>query len=87
MDCTHENAAEHNPKVGGRAEENAHDGTEDGTRACDVEELNEINAPRGHWNVINTVLQTVGRSLAFGFNTEHALYESSINQVAENESR
>ena len=87
MDCAHENAAEHNPQIGGRAEEDAHDGTEDGARAGNVEELDEIDAPRRHRDVIDTVLQTVGRRLAFGFSTEHTLYESSIKEIAENESR
>ena len=50
-----ENGAEHNPKIGGRAELRAHDGTEDWTETRNVEKLNHEDFPGGHGNEIDAV--------------------------------
>ena len=80
VDSAHEDAAEDDPQVGGRTEEDAHDGTEDGACAGDVEELNEIDTPRGHRDVVGTVLQAVRRGLAIRLHTEAALYEATVEE-------
>ena len=85
MDSAHEDAAEDNPQVGGGAEEDAHDGTEDGARAGDVQELDEINAPCGHRDVIDAVFQAVGGCLARSFDAEGALHEGTVEEKAQDE--
>ena len=83
MHGTHEDAAEDYPQVGGRAEENAHDGTEDGTRTRDVQELNEVNAPGGHGDVIDSVLEAVRWGLAFWLSPEDTFDECSVEEIAQ----
>ena len=83
MDSTHEDATKDNPQVGGRTKENTHDGTEDRTRSGDVQELNQIDAPRGHRDIIGTVLQAVRGSLTLRLRTKRALYKTAVKEVAE----
>ena len=48
-------AAEDNPQIGDRAELGTHDGTEDGTRTGNVQELNHKDLPVGKDNIVNTI--------------------------------
>ena len=85
MDGTCEDTTEHDPQIGGRTELGTHDGTEDGTRACDVKELDHENLPIWKYNVIKPVgfcysgRHTVIRS-------EDTLHKASIEQITQHKS-
>ena len=78
-----EDAAEDDPKVGGGAEEYALNGTEDGACAGDVEELDEIDFPCGHGDVVNPILLGVAWCLSARIGSEGALDKVAVEHVAE----
>ena len=82
---TSEDAAQHNPKERSRAELCTHDGTDDGSDACNVKELDEIDAPRLHRNVVNAVGHGRGGCGTLRVDTEELLNELSVNEVSEDE--
>ena len=85
MNRTHKDAAEDDPQVGGGTEENTHYGAEDGTRACNIQELNEIDAPRRHRDVVHAVLQAVGGRLAVGLHAKNFFHKNSVEEIAQQE--
>ena len=83
MHTTGENAPEDNPQIGCRAKQDAHDGTKDGARSCDVKELHEINFPRGHGLEVHTVSLGVAWCFALSIWSEHTVDDSTVNEVAQ----
>ena len=45
VDGTSEDTAKDNPQIGHRTELGTHNGTEDGTRTCDIQKLNHEDLP------------------------------------------
>ena len=80
-----EDAAQHDPQVGRRAELGAHDGAEDGPRSRDVQELDHEHLPGGKGNVVDAVGLGDGRRLPGGVRPENALHELAVEQVSEDE--
>jgi hypothetical protein len=74
------NASEDYPQIGYRSEFGSHDGTEDGTRTCDVQELNHENLPRGKYYKVNAVGLGHGRRNTI-VGTKNSLHESTVEQV------
>ena len=85
VDRTGEDAAEHNPKIGGSTELRPHDGAEDGTRSGNVEELNHEHFPAGQGNEINAIGFQRDRCRVGGVATKDTLHETAIENIAENQ--
>ena len=85
MDGTSKDATQYNPKEGCCAELRAHDSTDDGSDACDVQELNQEDAPRFHRHIVDTVGHSDGRSGALRVDAEDLLDKLSVYKIAENE--
>ena len=83
MDGTGKDASQHNPKEGGRAKLRSHDGADDGPNTRNVEELNEIDAPRLHRHVIHAVGHGGGGGGTLWVDAEDLLNELSVNEIAE----
>ena len=83
METAYEDATQHYPQIGRRPELNTHDGTEDGPRAGNVEELNEEHLPLGHGLIVHPVSLCVSWRLPFWFNPKHALHQFTINEIAQ----
>ena len=80
VDGSSEDAAEDNPQIGRRTELRAHDGTEDGPRARDVEELDHEDLPSGHHDVVQPIgLADGGRHAVVG--AEYALNKAAVEDV------
>ena len=80
-----EDAAQHDPEVGRRAELRAHDGPEDGPRTGDVQELDHEDLPRGHGDEIDAVRLGDGGRGTRRVRTEHPLYELAVEQVSQDQ--
>ena len=67
-------------KIGRRTELRAHDGTEDGPCARDVEELDHEDLPSGHYNVVQPIgLADGGRHAVV--RAEYALNKAAVEDV------
>ena len=77
-------ASQHNPQVAGRAKPHAHDGTKDGSRARNVQELDHEHLPGGQYHIIHAVGHPHGRCLAV-VGAHHALHYRAVNQVAQHQ--
>ena len=78
VDGTGENIAQHDPQERGCAELRAHDGTDDGTDACDVQELNQENPPGLHRHIVDAVSHGGGWGGALRVYAEDLLDELPI---------
>ena len=85
VNCTRKDTAEHNPQVGCRSELGTHDGTEDGTQTCNVEELDHVDLPSGHGDIVDAVLLGVGRRFAILFRMKHSADKAAIGEIADNQ--
>ena len=83
MEGSDEDATQHDPQVGRRTELYTHDGSEDGARACNIQELNQENAPTRHWGVVNTIRLGIGWRLALGLYAENTLHQRSVEDVTQ----
>ena len=83
MDCTGKDASCHYPQIGGGPEEDAHDGTEDGTCACNVEKLYEEHFPCGHGDIVHSVGAGVAGGGQTGVAAEYFFHEGPVQQIAE----
>ena len=81
MDGTGKDAAEDYPEEGGGAELGTHDGTADGTDACDVEKLDEVDAPGFHGYVVHAVGVGDSRSGTVGVDFDNAFDYLGIYQI------
>ena len=83
MDCTGKDGAEDYPQIGGRTEEDAHDGAEDGASACNVEKLDKIDLPRREGHEVHTVgfRETGCRAVVVG--AEHLFYQGAVEKIAQ----
>ena len=79
---TGKDAAEDDPEVCRRTELGSHDGTEDRSRAGDVEKLDHENLPVGHRHIVDAVVYHHGGSLSV-VRSEHFAYELSIQEIAQ----
>ena len=85
VDGSGEDAAEDNPQIGRRTELRAHDGTEDGACARDVEELDHEDLPSGHHDVVQPIgLADGGRHAVIG--AEYALNKAAVEEITDNQS-
>ena len=85
MHSAGEDAAKDDPQIGSGSELGTHDGTEDGSKAGDVEELHHIDLPRRHRNIIHTILLGIGRCFAVLFRMEHAADKAAVGEIANNQ--
>ena len=83
MHGTRKNAAQNYPQIACRAEFGTHDGAEDRSCSGNVEELDHVNLPCGHGNVIHAVGFCYGRGFTGRVRAEHAVYEGSVNEIAQ----
>jgi hypothetical protein len=82
---TCKDAAQYNPKEGSRAELCSHNGSDDRTNARNIKELDEENAPRLHWNIVNAIGHSRGWRGALRVGTKEFFDECSVNEIAEDE--
>ena len=85
MHRTGEDAAEHDPEIGGGTELGAHNGAEDGTRPRNVEELDHENLPTGHLDVVDAVRPADGRRRTGRVGAEDLLGETSVEKITQDE--
>ena len=83
VNCAGEDASEHYPEVGRRSEQDAHDGSEDGSGAGDVEELDEEDPPCRHGKVVHAVLLLVARHPLRLARTHDALHDGTVDGIAQ----
>ena len=79
------NATEYYPKESCRAIEDAHHGSEDRSCACDIEELDRIDFPSWHRDVVGSVLLRVARRSAVRINAKHLLDKCAVNKVTKHQ--
>ena len=85
MDTTCKHSTERDPQEYGRTPHSTSQSTEDRTQAGNVQQLNQENSPVFHRYVVNTIFQTIGRSLSvIDRRTEAAFYVSAINEITSN---
>ena len=74
-------AAEHYPKIARRTELGTHNGSEDRSSACNVEELDEKHFPVWHYNKVNAI--GIGdcrcKPVVGG---KHLLHEFAVGEIA-----
>ena len=84
VDGSGENAAQDYPHIGHRPVPRTHDGTENRTRAGNVQKLNHENLPsRKHHEIYSVGLCNGGRRAVVG--AENTLHETSIEKIACNQ--
>ena len=83
VDGTGEDAAEDDPEKRGGAELGSHNGATDGTNACNVQELDEEDAPRLHGNVVHAVSHRYGRGDAVGVDFHKSFGDLGIDEVSQ----
>ena len=76
-------AAEHYPKISSRTKEDAHDGTEDGACARDVEKLYEKHTPGGHGNIVHPIGLGKAGSGTLLIDPKDLLHHCPIYQIAQ----
>ena len=77
-----EDAAEHDPEQGGGAVQHPHHGSENGAQPCDVQQLNQEDAPARHDHVIHAVRVRHGRCPAFRVRLENPLQHAAVRKIA-----
>jgi hypothetical protein len=85
MHSATEDTAKDNPQICCGAEQDAEDGSEDGAGASDIQELDEINLPCIHRQIIDTILTRVAGSLTKRIGSEYLIDECSIEDITQNE--
>ena len=81
---TGEDASKHNPQIGHRTIPRTHDGTEDGSRAGNIQKLNHENLPTRKHDVVHSIgLRHSGRGAVVG--TKHLLHQLSIEEITGHE--
>ena len=83
VDSTGKDASEDNPQIGGRTEKDAHDGTEDGACAGNVEKLDEIDLPCRKGHVVHTVGLGETRCRTAVVGAEHFFYQGAVDKIAQ----
>ena len=82
---TGEDTAKDNPQITGRAELGTHDGSENGARSCDVQELDHEHPPGGHLDKVHAVGLGDGGREARGIRTEHPVHKGSVKDIAQDQ--
>ena len=76
-----QNAAENDPQECGRAIQHAHDGAENRPQPCNVQQLDEKNAPARHDHIIHAVRTGHGGSLPGGVRPENPFQHPSVSEI------
>lgn len=76
-----QNAAENDPQKRGRPVQHAHDGAENGPQPCNVQQLDEKNAPARHDHIIHAVRTGHGGSLPGGVRTENPFQHPPVSEI------
>ena len=82
-----ENAPQHDPQIGRRAELRPHDGPEYRSQSCNVQKLNHKDFPRRHRDIIHPVRFCHRRRRTRGVRSENALHDSSVDEITGNQRR
>ena len=84
MNCSPEDASKHYPQVGRWTKPHAHDSTEDGTCACNVQELNHEDSPPWKHNIVYAISLSDGCRLTV-VGTKYAFYHTTVNHVTQHQ--
>ena len=85
MDTAGKHRTEGDPQEYSRPPHSTSQSTENRTQASDVQQLDQENPPVFHRYVVNTIFQTIGRSLSvIDRRTEAAFYVSAIDEITTN---
>ena len=71
------------PEIGGRTEQNTQDSSEDGTRSCNVQKLNEEYTRRGYGQIVHPVTLGVTWHGTMLLRTKDMVYNSSIDKISQ----
>ena len=82
MCSTRKDTAKHYPQVGCRTKQNAHDGTEDGASAGNVEKLDEEHFPSGHGDIIHSILLGKTGCGPVWLHSEHSLHHCTVEHIS-----
>ena len=85
VNCSGKDASKDNPQVGCRSELSTHDGTKDGARSRNVQELNHKHLPVGKNDVVQAVSLSHSRSNTV-VRAKHVGHKSTIKQITQNKS-
>ena len=81
MDRSDEYCTQHNPQECRRAEQSSLYGTENRSETSNVEEMNKVELPSWHWDVVDTVLKPVDRCLNAFVNSRYPFDSLSVNEI------
>ena len=81
VDGPGENAAEYDPQIGGGTEFGSHDGSEDGPRSRDIEELDHKDPPAWHLDIVDAVRLFDGGRRLGGIRPENLFCKFSVKQI------
>ena len=85
VDTACKNRTKGNPKEHSRSPHSTGQSTEDRAQSSDVQQLDQEDTARSHRNIVDTIFQSVCRSLSvIDRRTETTLDIAAVNEVAEN---
>ena len=82
MYCPHEDTAEDNPQICGRAVGGSHNRSENRSESGNVEKLDDENLPCGHRLEVDIVRLCDGRGFAVWVRTEKTVREFSVDEIS-----
>ena len=82
VNSTGEDGTKHDPEKGGGPEEGSHDGAENRSEACNVQELYKEDLVPGKLHIIDAVGSGQGGGLSGGIHAEYLVDKGAVDKVA-----